>query len=119
MPTPLDTLDPFNMKVQLSRLNDVGSLGRRMVSNFDAVRTARRALLPLPVVDRHDKAQTRRSRPSRGVRSPRSGTRRSGSVLSGGSGACVTLCGVARALEEAGIEPEAISFCSGSALGAR
>jgi hypothetical protein len=56
MPTPLDTLDPFNMKVQLSRLNDVGALGRRMVSDLDAVRTARRALLPLPVVDRPRKA---------------------------------------------------------------
>ena len=39
-----------------------------------------------------------------------------GLLLSGGSGACVTAVGVARALEEAGIEPQAISMCSGSAL---
>ena len=39
-----------------------------------------------------------------------------GLLLSGGSGACVAACGVARALEEAGIEPQAISVCSGSAL---
>ena len=37
-------------------------------------------------------------------------------MLSGGSGGCVAACGVARALEEAGIEPQAISVCSGSAL---
>src|ERR671935_918476 len=116
MPTPLDTLDPFNMKVQLARLNDVGALGRRMVSDLDAVRTARRALLPLPVVDRHRKAQTKIFPPFRGRPIPSLRNKRIGLVLSGGSGACVAVCGVARALEEAGVEPEAISVCSGSAL---
>jgi NTE family protein len=116
MPTPLDTLDPFNMKVQLARLNDVGALGRRMMSDFDAVRTARRALLPLPVVDRHRKAQTKIFPPFRGRPIPSLRNKKIGLVLSGGSGACVAVAGVARALEEAGIVPEAISFCSGSAL---
>jgi NTE family protein len=116
MPTPLDTLDPFNMKVQLARLNDVGSLGRRMVSDFDSVRTARRALLPLPIVDRPRKVQTKVFPPFKGRPIPSLRNKKVGLVLSGGSGACVTLCGVARALEEAGVEPEAISFCSGSAL---
>ena len=116
MPSPLDTLDPFNMKVQLARLNDVGSLSRRMVSDLDAVRTARRALLPLPLVDRPRRAQTKVFPPFRGRPIPSLRNKKVGLVLSGGSGACVTLCGVARALEEAGIEPEAISFCSGSAL---
>src|SRR3954452_5879694 len=116
MPTPLDTLDPFNMKVQLSRLNDVGALGRRMVSDLDAVRTARRALLPLPLVDRQRKAPTKIFPPFKGRPIPSLRNKKIGLVLSGGSGACVTLCGVARALEEAGVEPEAISFCSGSAL---
>jgi NTE family protein len=116
MPSPLDTLDPFNMKVQLARLNDVGSLGRRMLSDFDAVRTARRALLPLPLVDRPRRAQTKVFPPFRGRPIPSLRNKKIGLVLSGGSGACVALCGVARALEEAGVEPEAISFCSGSAL---
>jgi NTE family protein len=116
MPTPFDTLDPFNMKVQLSRLNDVGGLGRRMVSDFDAVRTMRRALLPLPVVDRHQKAQAKVFPPFKGRPIPSLRNKKVGLVLSGGSGACVAFCGVARALEEAGVEPEAISFCSGSAL---
>jgi NTE family protein len=116
MPTPLDTLDPFNMKVQLARLNDVGALSRRMVSGFDAVRTARRALLPLPVVDRQPKVQTKIFPPFKGRPIPSLRNKKIGLVLSGGSGACVAFVGVARALEEAGIEPEAISFCSGSAL---
>jgi NTE family protein len=37
-------------------------------------------------------------------------------IGSGGSGACIALVGVARAFEEAGIRPAAISACSGSAL---
>jgi NTE family protein len=116
MRSPLDTLDPFNMKVQLARLNDVGSLGRRMVSDVDAVRTARRALLPLPIVDRPRRVQTKVFPPFRGRPIPSLRNKKIGLVLSGGSGACVAFCGVARALEEAGVEPEAISFCSGSAL---
>jgi len=79
--TPLDTLDPFNVKVQLGRLNDT-----KVFPRF-------------------------KGRPIPSLRNKKIGL-----VLSGGSGACVALCGVARALEEAGVEPAAISFCSGSAL---
>jgi NTE family protein len=39
-----------------------------------------------------------------------------GVVGSGGSGACIALVGVARALEEAGVRPVHISTCSGSAI---
>jgi NTE family protein len=42
--------------------------------------------------------------------------KRIGLVGSGGSGAAVALVGVKRAFEEAGIEPDAISACSGSAI---
>ena len=57
-PRLLNTLDPFNLKQQVARLDDVRSLGERFTSNIDAARTARRALLPLPLVDRPEKAQT-------------------------------------------------------------
>jgi NTE family protein len=114
--SPLDTLDPFNLKVQLARMNDVRSLGKRLVSDFDAARTTRRALMPLPLVDRSRKAQTKIFPPFKSRPIPSLRNKRVGLVLSGGSGACVAACGVARALEEAGIEPVAISFCSGSAL---
>src|SRR3954468_13309284 len=116
IPSPLNTLDPFNMKVQLARLNDVRSLGERVMGDLDAVRTVRRAVLPLPVVDRPRKVQTQIFPPFRSRPIPSLANKRVGLLLSGGSGACVAACGVARALEEAGVEPRAISFCSGSAM---
>jgi NTE family protein len=109
-------LDPFSVKQQLDRINDLRDLGRRIATDLDSARAARRALLPLPLLDRPRRAYTKvfprfRSRPI-----PSLQRRKIGLVLSGGSGSCVAVCGVARALEEAGIEPEAISVCSGSAL---
>ena len=66
-------------------------------------------------MDRPRKAQTKSfPLPLRPIPSLRN--KSVGLLLSGGSGACVAACGVARALEEAGIEPRAISFCSGSAM---
>ena len=116
MASLLDTLDPFNLKQQVARLDDVRSLGERFTENLDAARTARRALLPLPVLDRPDRAQTKIFPPFKARPIPPLRNKKIGLLLSGGSGACVAACGVARALEEAGIEPQAISVCSGSAL---
>jgi NTE family protein len=104
------------MKVQFARLNDVRALGERVIGDLDSIRTVRRAVLPLPVVDRPRSVETKifpsfRSRPIPSLRGKRVGL-----LLSGGSGAAVAACGVARALEEAGVEPRAISFCSGSAM---
>ena len=116
MASLLNTLDPFNLKQQVARLDDVRSLGERFTSELDAARTARRALLPLPLVDRPDRAQTKIFPPFKARPIPSLRNKKVGLLLSGGSGACVAACGVARALEEAGIEPQAISVCSGSAL---
>ena len=116
MASILDTLDPFNLKQQVARLEDVRSLGERFTNNVAAARTARRALLPLPLVDRPDRTQTKIFPPFKARPIPSLRSKRIGLLLSGGSGACVAACGVARALEEAGIEPQAISVCSGSAL---
>jgi len=116
MASILDTLDPFNLKQQVARLEDVRSLGERFTNNVEAARTARRALLPLPLVDRPDRTQTKIFPPFKARPIPSLRSKRIGLLLSGGSGACVAACGVARALEEAGIEPQAISVCSGSAL---
>jgi NTE family protein len=120
VPSPLtaalNVSDPFSVKQQLDRVNDVRALARSLVTDLGALRTARRALLPLPIVDRPRKAYTKvfprfRARPIPSLQSKKIGL-----VLSGGSGGCVAACGVARALEEAGVEPGAISVCSGSAL---
>lgn len=77
----------------------------------------RRAALPLPFVDRPARIDAAdvfppfRTRPV-----PFLEGKRVAVVASGGSGACVSLVGVARALEEAGIEPVLISSCSGGAI---
>src|SRR5437016_14312333 len=111
----LDALDPFNVKGQLDRLERMRG-GLAVATDLGFLRNARRALLPLPIVDRPDSVRADvfppfESRPALRLRGKRVGV-----VGSGGSGACVTLVGVARAFEEAGIRPAAISVCSGSAL---
>jgi predicted acylesterase/phospholipase RssA len=116
VPSPLDVLDPFSVKRQLDRIDDLRELGRRLTSDAGALRSARRAVLPLPLIDRRQKANTHVFPPFRSRPIPSLRTREIGLVLSGGSGSCVAACGVARALEEAGVEPRAISVCSGSAL---
>lgn len=111
----LDALDPFNVKRQLERLEGV----RRSVAlatDTGFLLNARRALLPLPFVDREDPVAPDAlpplaRRPAPGLRGKRVGV-----VGSGGSGACVAMIGMARAFEEAGVRPASISACSGSAL---
>jgi NTE family protein len=78
---------------------------------------ARRELFPLPLVDRPKRMDastafpTFRPRPARGLQGKRVGV-----LCSGGGGACIASVGAARALEEAGIEPELIVACSGGAI---
>ena len=116
MPSPLNVLNPFSAKQQLNRINDLRDIGRRITTDLGSAREARRALLPLPLVDRPRRAYTKVFPPFRSRPIPSLQRRKIGLVLSGGSGSCVAACGVARALEEAGVEPQAISVCSGSAL---
>ena len=111
----LDALDPFNLKRVLER---VGRARDDLAAATDLgfLMNARRALLPLPVIDRPDPVPADalppfESRPAPGLRGKRVAV-----VGSGGSGACVTMVGVARAFEEAGVRPAAISACSGSAV---
>jgi len=77
---------------------------------------ARRTLLPLPVVDRPSRPprpvfQQTRARPALALHDKRV-------ALAGGAGGgrTVALIGVARAFEEAQIEPSLIAACSGSVL---
>jgi NTE family protein len=116
VPAPLDALNPFGVKQQLDRINDLRALGSRVTANLDSLRAARRALLPMPVVDRPRRTYTKVFPPFRSRPIPSLQRRKIGLVLSGGGGSCVAACGVARALEEAGVEPAAISVCSGSAM---
>ena len=111
----LGALDPFNVKRVLERVGRVRD-DLFVAADVGFLLNARRALLPLPVLDRADPTPTEvlppfARRPAPGLRG-----RQIGVVGSGGSGACVTMVGMARALEEAGVRPAAISACSGSAV---
>jgi NTE family protein len=111
----LDALDPFNVKRVLERVSRVRD-DVSVATDLGFLMNARRALLPLPLIDRADPVPVDvlppfARRPAPGLRGKRVGV-----VGSGGSGACVTLVGVARAFEEAGVRPAAISACSGSAV---
>jgi predicted acylesterase/phospholipase RssA len=77
---------------------------------------ARRTLLPLPVVDR-PKAPDRAVFPSSRAR-PALALRGKTVAVAGGAGGgrTVALIGVARAFEEARVEPVVVSACSGSVL---
>ena len=77
---------------------------------------ARRALFPLPGVDRRapvsaDVLPHFHPRPLRRFEGERVAL-----IAGGGAGACVSLIGVRRAFEEAGIEPELIVSCSGGTI---
>jgi NTE family protein len=111
----LDALDPFNVKRQLERLDSLRGVAA-LATDASFLRTARRQLLPLPLIDREERIDSHvfdpfEPRPIASLRGKRIGL-----VGSGGSGAAVALVGVARAFEEAGIEPASISVCSGSAI---
>ncbi|MEA2349529.1 MAG: hypothetical protein QOG86_470 [Thermoleophilaceae bacterium] len=111
----LEALDPFNVKRVLERVGRVRD-DLAVATDLGFVLNARRALLPLPLIDRPDPIPadvlppfTRRAAP--GLRGKRVAV-----VGSGGSGACVTMVGLARAFEDSGVRPAAISACSGSAV---
>jgi hypothetical protein len=77
---------------------------------------ARRALLPLPVIDRRTPIDPNVFPPFRHRPIPSLSAQRIAIIAGGGAGACVSLIGVRRAFEEAGVEPEMISACSGGTI---
>jgi NTE family protein len=77
---------------------------------------ARRALLPLPVIDRRTPIDPNVFPPFRHRPIPSLSAHRIAIIAGGGAGACVSLIGVRRAFEEAGVEPEMISACSGGTI---
>jgi NTE family protein len=111
----LDALDPFNVKRQLERLDSLRGVAS-IATDASFLRTARRQLLPLPLVDRPQRIDTSVFGPFEARAAPALAGKRIGIVGSGGSGAAVALVGVKRAFEEAGVEVEAVSACSGSAI---
>ena len=111
----LDALDPFNVKRQFERVDGLRR-ATGLATDIGVLQNARQALMPLPLIDRPRRIEAEVFPPFRSRPIPSLRGRSIGVVGSGGSGACVALVGVARAFEEAGIEPAAIAACSGSAL---
>ncbi len=107
--------DIYNIKHGFERLDVLGRQLRNSV-DLELLRHARRALLPLPLIDRGprpsgDVFPPFRRRPIRTMAGKRVAV-----VASGGGGAAVSVIGAARAFEEAGLEPELICGCSGGGL---
>jgi NTE family protein len=111
----LDTrLDLYELKRGFERANGTLDVARA-AADLSFLRHARRALIPLPVVDRpatpvraRDVLPPFERHPVRGLRGARIAL-----VAGGGGGACVSLLGAWRAFEESGIEPELVVGCSG------
>ena len=111
----LDSLDPFNVRRQFQRVDRLRSTVS-LATDVGFLLNARRALLPLPLVDRDERIPTDVLPPFEERPAAALAGKRVGVVGSGGSGAAVAMIGMVRAFEEAGIRPAAISACSGSAV---
>ena len=111
-----ERLDLYAVKTQFERfthLLDVAGIA----ADVGFLRRARRTLLPLPLVDRPQQFDASQVFPPARARPvPALEGKRIALVPSGGGGAAVSLVGVARAFEEAGVEPAEIVGCSGGAI---
>jgi NTE family protein len=108
-------LDLYNVLLGFGWLRERTELAKATLDPAFLLR-ARRALFPLPLVDRAkpvgaDVLPPMRTRPLEGFDGKRVAL-----IAGGGAGACVSLIGVRQAFAEAGIEPELISACSGGTI---
>jgi NTE family protein len=111
-----ERLDLFAIRSQFDRFTELLDLGA-IVADVGFLRRARRALLPLPLIDRDSEPDLAGLFPTFQARPiPELEGKRLALVASGGGGAAVALVGVARAFEEAGLEPAEIVSCSGGAI---
>ncbi len=109
--------DLYNLLLSFGWVRERSELVKATIDPGFVLR-ARRALFPLPVVDRaplpppEDKLfPPLRRRPASELAGQRVAV-----IAGGGAGACVSLIGVRRAFEEAGIEPDLITACSGGTI---
>ncbi len=108
-------LDLYNVLLGFGWARERGELIKATIDPGFLLR-ARRALFPLPILDRPPALDAEIFPPlrHRPVRSLQGG--RVALIAGGGAGACVSLIGVRRAFEEADIEPELITACSGGTI---
>jgi len=108
-------LDLYNVLLSFGWLRERGELIKATIDPAFLLR-ARRALFPVPIVDRPrpvpmDVLPPFQRRPVTAFEGQRVAL-----IAGGGAGACVSLIGVRRAFEEAGIEPALITTCSGGTI---
>ncbi|MFT4035150.1 MAG: patatin-like phospholipase family protein [Patulibacter sp.] len=110
-------LDIYNVLLGLGRLREAGQVAKATLDPTFMVRLGR-TVLPVPFgerapkpIDPHTLFPTFAPRPVAALDGQRIGL-----IAGGGSGGCVSLIGVKRAFEEAGLEPAVISSCSGGTL---
>jgi NTE family protein len=108
-------LDLYNLKRGFERVNELLDL-QRASTGVSFLRHARRVFLPLPVIDRPQPIDSDVFPPLRSRPIPALDGKRIGIVASGGGGGCVSMVGVARAFEEAGIRPAMYSASSGGTI---
>jgi len=112
------TLDILRIRQYFNAVTAARTFAAGVRDDAHFLDSVRHALLPLPV----DSWGTEERRPFDHLPRVQAGAAqrrhwgRTAVVASGGSGALASIVGVARALEEARIEPCAYSLCSGSAL---
>ena len=109
-------LDVYNVLLGFGWARERAELIRATIDPHFLVR-ARRALFPLPIVDRPKVvAADELFPPFRRRPVTAFSGRRLALIAGGGAGACVSLIGVRRAFEEAGLEPALITACSGGTI---
>jgi NTE family protein len=109
-------LDIFRLRQYFNVVTRIREAGVAVFDDPGFLADARRALLPLPF-EHHGEPREGSPFPLRRRRSlPGLAGKRVALAATGGSGALASLVGLARALEERGMAPVAITVCSGSSL---
>jgi NTE family protein len=107
-------LDVFRLRQYFNAVTQARAWADGLRHDAGLARDLRRAVVRLPfdaTARAHDPFPT-----GEPCAMPRLTGRRVALMATGGSGALASLVGVARALEEGGVQPSVISLCSGSAL---
>jgi NTE family protein len=108
-------LDLYNVLLGFGWARERGELIKATIDPRFLLR-ARRALFPLPIVDRPTVVHAEVFPPFQRRRVKAFEGQRVALIAGGGAGACVSLIGVRRAFEEAGVEPALITACSGGTI---
>lgn len=109
-------MSPLKVKSYFHGAAWLRDLADDLGGDLSLLRALRRALLPIPALDREPALDPKVFPPRRPLRLESLRGKRVGIVATGGGGAMVCALGVVRACEEAGVTIGAISACSGSAM---